>query len=375
MKTVTKIDRARIQDAKFAYSTARIDRSSIRTLLQGQWKPRAGDLLLARIVDLEQDKQLDLPSGRKSHLFVGEEVVVCYGNTYVPEQFEAVVPHSLEVCSLVASGGIAAKMLSFHDQMRMPTSIQPIGLLGNSDGQRINLAQFSLAQTAPERQKRPFTLAVVGSGMNAGQTTASAHLVRGLNRSGLTVGAAKITGAGSGQYVWHMLDAGARQAIDFTHAGLPSTYMVSEDEVQRVFSTLTGELSRYGIDVIVLDIADGLYQKETSALLKSQLIRESVDSIIFTAADAMGAVAGVHWLQEKSLPVVAISGSLTDSPLALREAQCITELPVLDREGLTSTNWKFLLENSHQADDRSTEFRISIDRLNAIMAMPVSLVC
>ena len=100
------------------------------------------------VLELDQHRRMELPSGRKSHLFVGEEIVVCYGNSYVPDEFEAVVPHSLEICSLVSSGGIAAKMLSYHDRMRMPTTLEPIGLLGDSNGRPINLSRFTLPQRA-----------------------------------------------------------------------------------------------------------------------------------------------------------------------------------------------------------------------------------
>lgn len=371
MKTVTKIQHSRLDSAKFAYNTASIDRSVIGTLLEGDWKPRSGDLVLARVVDLQQQKKLELPNGRQSRLFLGEEVVLCYGNQYAPGQFEAVVPHSLEVCSLVSAAGIAAKMLSYHEKRSMPTSIEPIALLGDKDGQAINLAQFSLPQI--KTKTRPFTIAVVGTAIKSARTASAANLIRGLSRSGLKVGSAKITGTGAGVDVWHMTDAGAKQALDCTHAGLPSTYLAPEAEVFRVFNTLTGILAQRGVDIIIMEIADSIYQKETSRLLQSDTMREQVDSVIFAASDAMGAVAGVHWLNEQSLPVMAVCGSLTRSPLELRETRCITGLPVLDEEGLVSTNWRFLLENRFHQKDNESKYKISIDRLDAIMAMPVIL--
>lgn len=372
MKTVTKIPHKRLDLAKFAYNTSRINRSTIRTMLQGDWKPRSGDLVLARIVELDQQKKLELPNGRRSRLFLGDEVVLCYGNRYATDQFEAVVPHSLEVCSLVSSGGIAAKMMSFHDNTRMPTSIEPIALLGDKDGQVLNLSQFSLPQLTIDKP-RPYTIAVVGSAMNSGKTKSVANLIRGMTRSGLNVGTAKITGTGVGKDVWHMNDAGAIEALDFTHAGLPSTYMAPEKEILRVFNTLISKLSSSGADVVVLEIADGIYQNETSRLLQSDSLKDRVDSVIFSASDPMGAVAGVRWLNENSLPVTAICGSLTRSPLALRETRSATGYPVLDQEGLISTNWKYLLESHIHQVDSEKKYRISLDRLDAIMAMPVNL--
>ena len=41
-------------------------------------------------------------------------------------------------------------------------------------------------------------LIVAGTAMNAGKTTAAARLIKGLQRAGLRVGAAKVTGTGAG---------------------------------------------------------------------------------------------------------------------------------------------------------------------------------
>ena len=369
MKTVTRIGKDRFTAVKFAYNTSRIDHSRIQTLLQGRLKPRAGDLVLAQIVEMGQHNRLDLPEGRRSHLFLGEEVVVCYGNSYVPDQYEAVVPHSLEVCSLVSTGGIAAKMLSYHDEMKMPTSLKPIGLLGDANGDAINLSQVSLQRTNHGRQ-RPFTIAVAETGMNAGNTISAAYLTRGLSRSGLSVGAARVTGTGTGNYIWHMKDAGAKAVLDITDAGLPSTYLAPAGEVLKVFSTLSSTLGCSGLDVLVLEVAGGIFQKETSELLKSELLKSAVDAFLFAAGDSMGALAGVKWLQDNALPVVAITGSVTRSPLAVRELRAVNELPILDCEGLTSTDWKSLLERHVANESPASSFRISLDRLHAFMAMP-----
>ena len=53
-----------------------------------------------------------------------------------------------------------------------------------------------------------------------------------------------------------------------------------------------------------------------------------IDGIIFAANDALGAQAGIAWLSARQLPVFAITGVLTSSPLARREAEDICGLPV-----------------------------------------------
>ena len=61
--------------------------------------------------------------------------------------------------------------------------------------------------------------------MNAGKTTTNRYLVHSLNRLGARPGATKVTGTGSGNDYWVMLDAGAHQMLDFTDVGLASTYL------------------------------------------------------------------------------------------------------------------------------------------------------
>lgn len=54
-----------------------------------------------------------------------------------------------------------------------------------------------------------------------------------------------------------------------------------------------------------------------------------VDGVVFAAGDALGAIGGVEWLRQRGLPVIALSGLLTASPLAMREATAHSEVPVM----------------------------------------------
>ncbi|MEQ1741439.1 MAG: DUF1611 domain-containing protein, partial [Candidatus Nitrotoga sp.] len=150
------------------------------------------------------------------------------------------------------------------------------------------------------------------------------------------VGAAKVTGTGSGRDTWFMTDAGSKLTLDFTHAGFPSTYLVTPTQIDNIIETLVTHLSVTKVDAIVIEVADGLFQSETAALLHSKVFAKTVDSVIFAAGDAMGAAAGVACLKSNKLPVTAISGRLTASPLAIFETEKATGLPVLDKATLSS---------------------------------------
>jgi len=337
------LDADRLARAKVAYSVRRVSPSAIETLITGEVCPRPGDLVLARVDRLGQHLRLELVTGRRASLYVGDEIVVCYGNRYAPDQFESKVPDDLAPCHLVAGGGIASQMLSKHQRVRRPTSITPIGLLGDRQSRPINLADWALAPKVSGCKSGPFTVAMVGTAMNAGKTTSAAHLIRGLSLSGLKVAACKVTGTGSGCDPWLMVDSGATSVLDFTDAGHASTFGVPLAELERIVTTLTGHLVAEGFDAIVMEVADGLLQPETAALLQSAVFSRAVDGVIFAANDAMGAKCGTEWLSRYGLPVLGVSGTLTASPLARREAEVVTGLPVFGLEDLSNPDISSLL--------------------------------
>jgi hypothetical protein len=83
------------------------------------------------------------------------------------------------------------------------------------------------------------------------------------------------------------------------------------------------------VDIIVGEIADGVLQRETQHLLKSQSLRERAGSIVFAGSDPLGTAAGVKLLGEWGLGVAAVSGLMCASPLAVREFRSLMSTPVI----------------------------------------------
>jgi hypothetical protein len=327
------LDEARKKRIKWAYTTRNVDQGQVTQLLTGNIKPAAGDLLLARVDRLGQHSKLELTSSRRAEMFEDDEVAVVFGNRYAPDQFEAIVPDRMEPCQLVAAGGVAARLLNSHRKMKRPTKITPLGLLADTDGNPINLSAFGLAQPATINPD-PLVVVVAGTSMNAGKTTACSSLVKGFVRHGLQVAAAKITGTGAGADYRSLVDAGADPVFDFVDAGYVSTYRVDRHDLLNIVMTIGGHLADTNPDIIVLEVADGLLQRETARLFQIPEFTDWVDGVVFAANDALGAQAGVVWLGARQLPVIAITGVLTSSPLAIREAEAVTGLPVYNTMAL-----------------------------------------
>lgn len=315
---VVSPDAERLARAKRAFTTRRVDSSALQKIISKGVSPRSGDLLLARVDAIGQHKRLELPSGRKAQLFPGDEIIVCFGNRYAPDQFEGEVGDDLKPCQLVAAGGIAATVISKSQRVSEATCISPIGLIGDEEGKPVNLADYALRSLSDKPSIK--SVAVVGTSMNAGKTTSAAYLVRGLAAAGHRVGTIKLTGTGAGGDLWLMKDAGATSVLDFTDAGFASTYLASVEDLEEICRKLVAHSTAAGCDVIVCELGDGIFQREVAEILRTPIFHRFFSQIVFSASDPVGAVAGVDYLQQLGFRVAAISGSLTQSPLALREA-------------------------------------------------------
>ena len=169
---ISLLSAKRINALKCPFATRRVPRTAFATLLGGARRPRVGDLVLARVHQLGQDAHLELACGRLARLFVGDEIVLAYGISQSPDQFEAGMPVELRSCHLVAAGGLAGRVSTRHEDSLPATTIQPIGLLGDRSARALNLAAFALPAPAPSGL-RPFTIAVLGAASKAGKPKSS----------------------------------------------------------------------------------------------------------------------------------------------------------------------------------------------------------
>lgn len=317
-------------------------------------RPQAGDVVLARVARIGNHKRIETPESRKAILFPQHLVMLAYGNRYAADQFLAHVPDTLESAHLVAAGGIAGVVTASHDKMGAPTQIEPLGLLADDEGV-VNLERFApfhndLDVTAGDSTRRPEVIGILGTSMNSGKSTVMACLINGLVSAGLTVGAGKITGTGAGNDPMIYADAGASRVLDFTDFGLPTTFRTSMEEIRALTVNLVEALTEQDTDVVVVEIADGIYQEETARLLRDETFQATVDHVLFSATDALGARAGVKELVEAGVRVSAASGVMTSSPLATEEARSV--LAAFDVPVVPTFNLQDPLEASAVRDER-----------------------
>lgn len=319
--------------AKWSYVTRLIDiaaRAEVEALPPVD-AHRPGDLVIARVQRVGVHDHLEDVHGRRVLLYAGDVIVGALGNRYATDFFEGYVSAGPRT-HLLTAGGLIGDVASAHTLREAPTELEVIGSIGRG-GRALSLDAFARA-AIPADVPPAGSVVVVGSSMNAGKTTTASAIVRGWTRAGLRAGAGKVTGSGSGKDRWTYQDAGAQALLDFLDFGMPSTFGYPLERIRATAVAIRDGLVIDGAEAVVLEIADGLLQEETRALLVD--VPLLADALVLAVGDALGAVAGVELLGAAGLRPVAISGLISASPLASREAEAATGIQVLTMPELSS---------------------------------------
>lgn len=311
--------------------------------------PRIGDLVVAEVLSLGKHSAIEGRESARENIFPGDLIVGAFGNRYATDQYEGYVPEGrASFCDLLSIGGVCGNVVSRHVAMVSPTKLRIHGLVCDQDGQVVNQRQFGLGPRSSEGNGE--VILVVGSSMNAGKTTVVGTLARALSRAGFRVAAAKLTGTAASKDTRFFASSGARPVLDFTDAGYPSTYMLGIDELVQIHRTLLAHLRAAAPDYIVVEIADGIFQRETQLLLEHPEILATVDHVFFAANDSLSALTGQRFAVEHELPLRAIAGRVSMSPLAVRETEEVTGLPCLTNQRILSGAALRLLMGDHWSE-------------------------
>lgn len=322
-----------LSGSKWGYVTRRV--SSTDRLRRGEVSafPRLGDFAVATVVKVGEHEALENPYGRRMQLYPGDTIVGAFGNRYATDFYEGYLPTEGEPVHLLTSGGLLGTVTSAHSSRSDPTELEVVGSLVDPSGSVLNTDDVAL-ELVPGAVPALGTIVVVGSSMNSGKTTATSAILHGFAKKGRRPGAGKVTGSGSGKDHWSYVDAGAAAVSDFLDFGMPSTFGYPPERLSRTMRAIQGKLVADGAEVVVLEIADGLLHSETNDLAAE--LPDFADVVVLAVGDALGAIAGLKVLADLGVSVDAVSGLLTASPLAIREAIEATGLPVLTRDQLSS---------------------------------------
>lgn len=312
---------------RLSYALRWVPQERMATLLPVPVSPQAGDIALAKLEKIGKNATLELANGRRCNLHEGDLLAVVFGNRYATLQFEGYAKSNGRSCDLMSMGGLCGLVESKHAKAADPTKLSLLGAIGDANGHPLNLREFALWPVHSPVQ--PNVIVVCGTSMDAGKTHTVMSLIMGLRTQGHQVAGIKLTGTATGKDTWNMLDAGACVALDFVDGGFPSTYLATLDELLGLYDLLISRASAAGASWVVVEIADGLLQCETAALLQHAGFTASVDAWVFAAGDPLAAAGGVGVLRGWGIEPLAISGVVSMSPLGMRETQVATRLSCL----------------------------------------------
>ena len=309
------------------YALRRVPASRWHTLLPRRDPPQVGDVALARVESIGKNMALDLASGRRCKLHNGDLIGAVFGHRYATLQFEGYARSDGDRCDLLSGGGLCGQVASKHDTMPEPTRLRIAGALGDEGGQPLRLQHFTVREPGSAGLERPRIAVVLGTSMDSGKTHTALSVIQGLERRGTAVAGIKLTGTAAGTDTLAMFDAGACVALDFVDGGLPSTYRCTLAELLELYRLLVDHAASQGAAWAVVEIADGVIQGETAALLASTRFVSSVTAWLLAANDALGALGAVGLLRPKGIVPLAISGLVSRSALARREVEAATQIP------------------------------------------------
>ena len=294
--------------------------------------PRAGDVAAVQVVETGYHERITTRENQRLRIYAGDYLGCVFGSRYATNAYEGLV-EDVGNLSLLTAGGMIGTVRSRHSSMRRPTTVRFAGYVGDADGQVVNLKRLMFGQSGAgaawgSAGQASNVIAMVGTGMDAGKTTSCVRLIRGLTESGVRVAACKLTGSVSNRDRDEMVGASAVKVLDFSDYGFPSTYLCEKQELLALFRTMMADIAPSRPDVVVMELADGIVQRETAMLLEDWSIRAALRGVVLAAESPLSAQFGVQRLQALGHRVLGVTGLLTSSPLSVREFAALSDAPV-----------------------------------------------
>ncbi|HEX9794684.1 MAG TPA: hypothetical protein VGC54_11935 [Planctomycetota bacterium] len=327
---------------KIASVTLRLDLDR-NAVLGAEIPALAGSVVAGRVLDAKSVyNQLEDVHGRMVTLHPGDVIAGALGHRDALLGYSGHVPESVapgDILQLLNLGGVLGVGARPAPGIGAPIRVEVLGavlefpFLGRRVGRPASVARAGLPATDPVGELPP-VVALVGTSMHAGKTTAAAVIVGELVRRGLRVAAGKLTGVSLRRDVLEMQDCGADPVALFTDFGVVTT---DADNAAPAARALLAHLADAAPDVIVLEMGDGLLGTYgVHAVLEDPVLRAAIRASVLCAQDPVGAWGGCRLLEENyGLVPDALSGRVTDNPAGSKFCSERLKLPAWNalREG------------------------------------------
>jgi len=285
-----------------------------------------GAVVAARVLNAKtRYNQLENEHGRMVALHPGDVIAGALGHRDALHGYSGRVPEAVEPgdeLQLLNLGGVLGVGAQATPGLGEPFRVEVLGsVLAFPNGDRrfghparVSDAALPGPTSLPPTGSLPPVVALVGTCMNSGKTTAACALIAALRRAKKTVAAGKLTGVSLRRDVLEMADSGADPIAVFTDFGVVTTDERSAPPAGRALLAHLAA-SDPAPDVIVLEMGDGLLGTYgVRALLADDFLRSALDSIVLCANDPVGAWGANELLTGRfGLTPAVVSGPVTDS--------------------------------------------------------------
>ncbi|GAA4280671.1 P-loop NTPase family protein [Gaetbulibacter aestuarii] len=320
--------------------TKNINSFKIDRKIKKTYRPKSGDVAVFQVLNIGKHKSVQGVDGNNTYIFPGDRILATFGTRYATAQFEGYLPEQYHTrYQILGQGGVVGILESMHLKYEEigPTEVRLVGYAVDENDAVINTIYNGIDRLKfnPIKPRDYQIYLSLGSSMDSGKTTTAAFLSRGFMDQKKRVAFIKLTGTVFAKDCSFVRDCGAKTAIDFSYCGYPSTYLESKETILDILETLLDRVERALPDVVVIEIADGLLQKETKALIEHRPFMDMVDGVVLSCSDSLAVQTGIQTLERLHHPPVIISGMFTTSPLMIKEVKNITNIPIFTLEDFT----------------------------------------
>ena len=268
------------------------------------------DVVVAKVDKIGRHGQIEIPGGTRIRLQVNDRLLLACGARDGVRGFRAAAASTSGPAVLAAAGGVAGYMdAEERGRTRAPTEITIQGAAVRTDGSRITLGQYAVPQGSATSPTPVVAIVDMIPGAKSALRKRARALIRDFAAQNLRVAYVKATGSGTDGWLSDLRDRLAFDALNFTDAGLASTYHEPVDRIEAAALNLVDHAARQGADVILLDMANGISQPENTALLHAPRLQAAIRSVILHADDPDAAYIGIDWLRARNHRVGAVSTS------------------------------------------------------------------
>ncbi len=319
---------------KKTYICRDIDQWNLTSKISESYQPEVGDVGIFEVLSIGKHNNLQNDEKRNCSIIKGDQIMAAFGNRYATAQFEGYIPeHINQELHILGAGGTIGIIKSMHKKFEAlgPTTLRIVGLVTDKKGTVLNTKKMMHKKMLAFRGSAASATKVIlslGSSMDSGKTTSASYLVHGLKQEGLNVSFIKLTGTVYTKDADLAWDMGADSVADFGDFGFPSTYMCDQEELLSLYESLLTKVLPSHPDYVIIEIADGLYERETKMLLTDKKFTSTIDGVIFSAGDSLAAINGIQLLNKWGIYPAILSGLFTASPLLIKEVKDNTNVAI-----------------------------------------------